>query len=1138
MADGSITIDATLDNSGFEKGSAKLQSSIQRLQSKINNLGPTFDKAMTGSKSGIGSFNSKAQQLRSTISQLEQQLAQMSNTRIKTDDYSFAEKQLAKAQQQLEKYIEKQRELESSGSTAGTKKWDALAAKIEAVKAQIAEYKADLAGMEESGTAFIDAPDTAAFQSATQAIAACKAQLSGMSEEVARTAQSSGILSGVGKAASTAFRGLASAARSAASALASMAAALGRNVLSGLRSVASGAGRAAISIMGLTRNAKKSSSGMGGMLKNVLRYGLGIRSLFVLFNRLRNAIKEGLGNMAEYSSDVKNQVDSMKASLLTVKNAAASAFAPVLGIVAPIINSLCSMLATAMNYIGAFFAALTGKGSYTKAIKQTGAAIAGTGDAAGGAAKQLQDYLSPLDEINKFTEDSGGGGGGGGGGGIDPSSMFEEAEIPGFVKDWVDKLKKAWENADFTSVGRAVGVGLRDALKSIPWGNIQTQAKKVAKSLGTLINGFVSTPGLWDAIGSTIGNGLNTAIYTANEFIQTVNWSAIGYSLASGLNSVVQTVDWAALGDYLGGRLQAAIDVLHGFVHEFDWPGLGSALSTCINSISDSVDLAELGDALGTGLSGVVATMHSVITETDWDAMATDFANGVNNFTTAVNWADLGTTLSDGLKSAFDMMSTTIQTIDWNALGEGVREFLCNIDWAGIIASMFELIGSALAGITDFVLGIFGTSYETLGADLKAWWESLGEFTIQGLFDGILNICSDIGGWIEDNVATPLIDGFKSTLGIASPSKVMEENGEFTIQGLENGMTNEEGNMTETASGLAESLIGAFSNLGTSVGEKFQDARDAASNAWSNAKTLFSGVASTVSSGFDTLPTLIKGKFKGASDDSKSQWKNTKSDFTNVAKNAAGGFDNVQKLISEKFKSAYTSAKQAWDSASTYFRSVANTIGLAFSSIPGQIRSYMSSAYSAVQAMSWGNLGYYVTTGIINGMYTTAGLGNWASWFTAQVKRSLGIASPSKLMRREVGPYLGSGIAAGLVDSTGDILRAIDVITDSMVDRFDSGMAGLKFDVPVTATGTIAPPSVRASAATSTGGSDLAETLQGLVSVMSALIAAQTSGSESSGKTPFHLTGTVNGRVLFDALMGEARDIQFQTGRNPFTNLA
>ena len=160
-------------------------------------------------------------------------------------------------------------------------------------------------------------------------------------------------------------------------------------------------------------------------------------------------------------------------SLERLKNSLATAFAPILNVVAPILSKFIDMLSTAASYVSMFFAFLSGKSTYTRAVavqKNYATSLKDTASSSGKAAKAAkdnadaikdeadaaEDYLSPLDDINKYTEQNakntgggtGGSGspGGGGGGGTGSGPLFEEVPIDNkfasLLDTVLDKLKE------------------------------------------------------------------------------------------------------------------------------------------------------------------------------------------------------------------------------------------------------------------------------------------------------------------------------------------------------------------------------------------------------------------------------------------------------------------------------------------------------------------------------------------------------------------------------------------------------------------------------------------------------------------------------------------------------------------------
>lgn len=120
--------------------------------------------------------------------------------------------------------------------------------------------------------------------------------------------------------------------------------------------------RSAESLNDLTANFKHG-------FKTVLKYAFGIRSLYVLFNKIRSGISEGFTNLMGYSDSFANSVQSVKNSMSTLGNQIAAAFSPIVQMVIPWLNSLISTLSTAITYVAQFIAALTGKSTFTKATQ-------------------------------------------------------------------------------------------------------------------------------------------------------------------------------------------------------------------------------------------------------------------------------------------------------------------------------------------------------------------------------------------------------------------------------------------------------------------------------------------------------------------------------------------------------------------------------------------------------------------------------------------------------------------------------------------------------------------------------------------------------------------------------------------------
>ena len=120
------------------------------------------------------------------------------------------------------------------------------------------------------------------------------------------------------------------------------------------------------------------------------------------------------------------------------------------------------------------------------------------------------------------------------------------------------------------------------------------------------------------------------------------------------------------------------------------------------------------------------------------------------------------------------------------------------VSWAGQMASNAANAASR-----------FGSSLINGLASLPGRVVSIGSQIIQGLVNGITGaagrVVDAIGGVVNDAIGWA-----KNLLGIASPSKVFKEIGDFTMQGFEVGIDESLGKVVETAKNAAQEVTKAF----------------------------------------------------------------------------------------------------------------------------------------------------------------------------------------------------------------------------------------------------------------------------------------------------------------------------------------
>jgi len=117
--------------------------------------------------------------------------------------------------------------------------------------------------------------------------------------------------------------------------------------------------------------------------------------------------------------------------------------------------------------------------------------------------------------------------------------------------------------------------------------------------------------------------------------------------------------------------------------------------------------------------------------------------------------------------------------------------------------------------------------------------------------------------------------------------------------------------------------------------------------------------------------------------------------------------------------------------------------------VAASVRGVTGQAISAglEDAARFSGVGRYMIAGIISGVWDSASslwdtMRSLAGQMLSTLKQSLGIQSPSRLMREEVGRQIGAGLAAGILDSRPDVTEAAQSLTDAAAGGAASGVTG------------------------------------------------------------------------------------------------
>ena len=562
-----------------------------------------------------------------------------------------------------------------------------------------------------------------------------------------------------GNAALSFLRKLASEAQNAAIQLAKLAS----NAVHGaFQKLAQGASAAGRGLLGLVKNNKAADGSFKRGFTTILKYAFGVRSMYFLFRRLRTAVKEAFTEMAKSSPEVNAAIRGLQTALNGLKGSLASAFAPIFTAVAPALIYLINMLTAAMNALGAFFAALTGQNSYKKAVgmaKSAGGAASKSAKKAKKDVKDLKRELMGFDELNiihddKDNDSSGGGGGGGAGSGM----KFVDQQIPGGIKDFVDKLKELWNNKEYVKIGKLIADWINKAIAEakdlITWENVSAKIQEFVDAIAGIIEGLLIYVD-WKNIGDTIAEAFRTVTNTIDTFMQKVGvFMLAGSALAAMVNGFFGNKKlWTDIGKTITDSVHSFLSFGQAFLDGFDAEEAGRGIRSAILTVGDKLPeiAAEFWELVKTAFNKAGSFVNALLGDGEEQPDLSKYVRPkpitANPKITVNNsiWDDLAETLSTGFNTAVEKVTAFISGLPTGSAVTALAGWLVKVKNGINWEAVGTLMGTA-----------FRNSLNSIGAWIDSW--AADAETLGG------QIASAINGFISEAFKGDTISKHFSTL--------------------------------------------------------------------------------------------------------------------------------------------------------------------------------------------------------------------------------------------------------------------------------------------------------------------------------------------------------------------------------------
>ena len=257
---------------------------------------------------------------------------------------------------------------------------------------------------------------------------------------------------------------------------------------------------------------------------------------------------------------------------------------------------------------------------------------------------------------------------------------------------------------------------------------------------------------IWDKIKSVV----STAIQVVSDKIR---------SVLDRIKSI-----WGSIWDWVSSKARAI------------WDTVKSVISTAIQVVSDKI-------------RSVLDRIKSI-----WDSAWGAISDKVKSI-----WDSIKSAISSAVQSVSDKIRGTLDTIKglWQSGWDRVKSIL-----TGAWDTMISAVGGKISDLIAKVKEIPGKIKSALSR-LKSDARGMGRDMIQGMINGIKSMASSLVNSAK-GVVGDAVQGAKNLLGIHSPSRVFEQIGRFTVQGLEQGLDKNAGLATRASEALARGVTKGY----------------------------------------------------------------------------------------------------------------------------------------------------------------------------------------------------------------------------------------------------------------------------------------------------------------------------------------
>lgn len=546
----------------------------------------------------------------------------------------------------------------------------------------------------------------------------------------------------------------------------------------------------------------------------------------------------------------------------------------------------------------------------------------------------------------------------------------------------------------------------------------------VVAVIGMIVAAFMTLAPIFTVIGTLMaGVGASFAAIAAPVAIAI---AAIAALVAAG---VLIYSNWGAIKEFFSNL----------------WTSISTIFMTAVTAIG-----AFLSSAWSTIVAGLTAVWSNVVSiaQTTWGALTAFFSTlwtGVSTVFTAI-WI----VIKAALELAWQGIVTAAQTIFgllapyFMTLWTGITSVFSTV-WTAIstvLTTIWTAIVSAGQTIWTGLVTFFGPLWSGVSAVFSAAWSA-----ISSVLTSVWSAISATASSVWNGIKATLSSIWNSLTGVATAAFNAVKNVVTTIFNAIKSVTTTVWNgiksiIASNANGSKAVISTAFNAMKAVVTSVWNGIKSVTSSVWNGIKSVITasvnGIKSVVSTGFNAIRSVISSIMNGIKSVISSIWNGIKSVISSVVSSirsvVSSGFNGVRSVVTSVMSAVKSVITSAWNGAKSVVTSAVNGIKSIVSNVFNSLKSVVSNAMNGVTSAiknGWNaaksflssidltSIGKNIIQGLVNGIKSGAGavgaaIQEVAGNIKKKIKGALGIHSPSRWMRDEIGKNIDAGLAKGI----------------------------------------------------------------------------------------------------------------------------